>query len=178
MPIKKIINTGADGRPLKTAAKVWTDDIEETALNQLRAMGTLPFVFKHIAVMPDVHTGKGSTIGSVIATRGAITPATVGVDLGCGMSAYQIPGLRPEQLEGKLSRLRAAIERAVPVGQAVHPRDEGLRILHPDELKACLHGKQGVLERARTIVGDDKLFHALDKVAPQMGTLGGGNHFI
>lgn len=178
MPVKKVISTSKDGKPLAAVAKVWTDDIDEVALDQLRALGTLPFVFKHIAVMPDVHAGKGSTIGSVIATKGAITPATVGVDLGCGMAAYRIPGLRPEQLEGKLPRLRAAIERAVPVGHASHRGEIGLKKLNTQELTGLLTGKEQVFERAKSLTGKQKLLQSLDKVAPQMGTLGGGNHFI
>ncbi|HYX35714.1 MAG TPA: RtcB family protein [Oligoflexus sp.] len=178
MPIQQIINTDSSGRPLAAVAKVWTHDIDENALDQLRTLGTLPFVFKHVAVMPDVHAGKGSTIGSVLATKGAITPATVGVDLGCGMSAYKIPGLRPEHLDGKLVKLRRAIEKAVPVGQSVHKAQAGLKILHADEAQACLTGKQQVLDRARTFVGNDRHLGSLDKVAPQMGSLGGGNHFI
>jgi tRNA-splicing ligase RtcB len=141
-------------------------------------MGTLPFVFKHVAVMPDVHAGKGSTIGSVLATKGAITPATVGVDLGCGMSAYKIPGLKPSQLEGKLPKIRRAIEKVVPVGQSVHKGNAGLRMLHPSETQSCLKGKQEVLDRARSFVGNDRHLGGLDKVSTQMGTLGGGNHFI
>ncbi|WP_141734330.1 RtcB family protein [Oligoflexus tunisiensis] len=178
MPVQQVIQNDATGRPLAAVAKIWTHDIDENALEQLRALGTLPFVFKHVAVMPDVHAGKGSTIGSVLATKGAITPATVGVDLGCGMSAYKIPGLRPEDLDGKLLRLRKAIEKAVPVGQAVHKHNEGLKILRPAESQACLKGKEEVLDRAWSIVGNDRHLGSLEKVAPQMGTLGGGNHFI
>jgi tRNA-splicing ligase RtcB len=178
LPIKQIIDKGSDGRPLAAVAKVWTDDMDESALEQLRSLGTLPFVFKHVAVMPDVHAGKGSTIGSVLATKGAITPATVGVDLGCGMSAYKIPGLRPAQLEGQLPKVRRAIEKVVPVGQSVHKGNAGMQMLHREETLSCLNGKQEVLDRARTFVGNDRHLGGLDKVGPQMGTLGGGNHFI
>jgi tRNA-splicing ligase RtcB len=178
VPVKQVIDTDAKGRPLAAPARIWTNDIDENAREQLRALGTLPFVFKHVAVMPDVHAGKGSTIGSVLATKGAITPATVGVDLGCGMSAYRIPGLGPEDLEGKLLRLRKAIEKVIPVGQSVHKHNEGLKMLQPTEVQACLKGKEEVLERAWSIVGHDRHLGSLEKVAPQMGTLGGGNHFI
>ncbi len=178
MPIKRVIDQSADGAPLRAPAKVWTQDIDETAIKQLQALGTLPFVFKHVAVMPDVHAGKGSTIGSVIATQGAITPATVGVDLGCGMSAYKIPDLKPEQLEGKLSRLRGAIERTIPLGPAGHKAEEGFKSLLPMEMAHCLLGKNAVKQRALSLDGTDRVLQAIDKVAPQMGTLGGGNHFI
>jgi tRNA-splicing ligase RtcB len=164
MPIKQIISKGRDGRPLAAVAKVWTDDIDETALDQLRSLGTLPFVFKHVAAMPDVHVGNVSTIGSVLATKGAITPATVGLDLGCGMSAYKIPGLQPVQLEGKLPKVRRAIEKVVPVGQSVHKGNAGMRMLHREETQSCLSGKQEVLDRARSFVGNDRHLGALDKV--------------
>ncbi len=79
MPVQKVFSAGR--RPVK----VWTDDIEPTAQEQLQRLSTLDFIHKHIAVMPDVHAGLGSTIGSVIPTRKAIIPAAVGVDIGCGM---------------------------------------------------------------------------------------------
>ena len=78
MPIEKIL-TRETHEEILSPIKIWTDDIDEASMNQLRQLGALPFVYKHIAVMPDVHAGKGSTIGSVIPTKGAITPATVGV---------------------------------------------------------------------------------------------------
>src|SRR4051794_23567634 len=81
MPIARVLSDA--GHPVK----IWTDDIEPEAEQQLRNIARLPFIFKHVAVMPDVHFGKGATVGSVIATRNAIIPAAVGVDIGCGMAA-------------------------------------------------------------------------------------------
>ncbi len=83
MPVKTVLSES------KVPVKIWSAEVDETARRQLKNAGNLPFVYKHIAVMPDVHAGKGSTIGSVIATERAIVPACVGVDLGCGMSAVK-----------------------------------------------------------------------------------------
>ena len=86
---------------------------EETKM--AKNVASLPFVFKHVALMPDVHLGKGALVGSVIATKEAIMPAAVGVDVGCGMSAIKTPFVA-EQLEGKLKQIRLDIEASIPVG--------------------------------------------------------------
>src|SRR5215813_13913764 len=99
--------------------QLWTDDVDEESLEQLRRTAALPFVFRHVAAMPDVHKGIGATVGSVVATRGAVCPAAVGVDIGCGMTAAVTP-IRASALEGKLPALRHAIERGVPVGFGAH----------------------------------------------------------
>jgi len=108
--------------------KMWTRGVpvDDKARAQLASAARMPFVFKHVAVMPDVHVGIGATIGSVIATKGAVIPAAVGVDIGCGMMAARtslIASDLPDNLEG----VRAAIERAVPVGRDVKmgKRDPG-----------------------------------------------------
>jgi tRNA-splicing ligase RtcB (3'-phosphate/5'-hydroxy nucleic acid ligase) len=108
------------------AVKMWTQGvaIEEAARQQLRNTARMPFVFRHLAVMPDVHVGKGSTIGSVIPTQGAIIPAAVGVDIGCGMMAVRTT-LTAADLSDSLSGVRGAIERAVPHGSAPGRRDPG-----------------------------------------------------
>src|ERR1700693_6450785 len=80
MPIETVLNA-------RVPIKVWTDRIEPGAMQQLKNTASLPFVFKHVAAMPDVHLGIGATVGSVVATRGAVCPAAVGVDIGCGMMA-------------------------------------------------------------------------------------------
>src|SRR5215472_9010661 len=90
--------------------------VEEQAREQLRNVASLPFVFKHVAVMPDVHWGMGATVGSVIATKGAIVPAAVGVDIGCGMVAARLP-IAASQLPDNLAGVRSAIEAAVPRGR-------------------------------------------------------------
>jgi tRNA-splicing ligase RtcB len=121
-------------------------------------------VFKHVAAMPDTHWGMGATVGSVIATKGAICPAAVGVDIGCGMAAVKT-SLPASALEGKLGRLRASIERGVPVGfeqrREAHPRGAALLA------SAAEAGLPSVASE-----GEKK------KASLQAGTLGGGNHFI
>ena len=107
--------------PNGVPVKMWTNGVpvEEDAKNQLRNIARLPIVFKHVAVMPDVHLGIGATIGSVVPTLKAIIPAAVGVDLGCGMMACKTT-LTASDLPDNLSGVRAAIERAVPVLSLIH----------------------------------------------------------
>src|SRR5712691_8153335 len=107
--------------------KAWIEGVpvEDAARRQLFNIAALPFIHSHVAIMPDVHFGKGATVGSVIATRGAIVPAAVGVDIGCGMMAVRL-SLTAEQLPDSLARVRSAIERAVPVGFDEH-REAGAR---------------------------------------------------
>lgn len=106
-----VINDG------KSLIKHWTDGVlfEEEAKRQLLGLASMPFVFKHVAVMPDVHAGKGSTVGSVVATDGAVIPAAVGVDIGCGMIACRT-GLSAGDLPDSLRELRLSIEEAIPHG--------------------------------------------------------------
>src|SRR6187549_2764640 len=94
-------------------------EVESDALRQLKAVASLPWVAHHVAVMPDVHVGKGATVGSVIAMRGAVAPAAVGVDIGCGMAAVET-SLTSRDLPDDLRRLRLAIEAAIPVGWHGH----------------------------------------------------------
>ena len=157
MPIKKIINA-------RVPVKIWSDQVENAALEQLKNIAALPFVFKHVAVMPDVHLGKGATVGSVVATEGAVVPAAVGVDIGCGMCAVKLAGVKSSALEGKLRELRAEIERSVPVGFNQH-RDAApdARAWNGWESFGTLHS------RVQDLQG---------KAMRQLGTLGGGNHFI
>ncbi|PMB13048.1 RNA-splicing ligase RtcB, partial [Fischerella thermalis CCMEE 5328] len=84
-------------------------------IKMAKNVASLPFVFKHVALMPDVHLGKGALVGSVIATKEAIIPAAVGVDIGCGMAAIKTP-FKSEQLESKLKKIRLDIESAIPTG--------------------------------------------------------------
>ena len=108
--------------------KMWTRGVpvDELARTQLANIARLPFVHSHLAAMPDVHVGKGATVGSVIATQGAIIPAAVGVDIGCGMMAVQT-SLRASDLPDSLSEMRSAIEKAVPHGRTAGrgSRDKG-----------------------------------------------------
>ncbi|GHA61854.1 RNA-splicing ligase RtcB [Streptomyces tauricus] len=155
----------------KVPIRMWADpaSVEDVAMQQLRNVATLPWI-KGLAVMPDVHYGKGATVGSVIAMRGAVCPAAVGVDIGCGMSAVRT-SLTANDLPGDLSRLRSKVEEAIPVGRGMHdsPVDPG--------------GFHGLATR-----GWDDFWGRFDGVAEavkfrqgratkQMGTLGGGNHF-
>lgn len=155
--------------------KIWTADIEEEALQQAKNLARLPFIAGNgVALMPDVHAGKGSTIGSVIATDKAIIPAAVGVDIGCGMNAVRL-SLKATDLPDSLTAIRHQIERDVPLGAGgAHrrdaDRDENLRrlpVLRNDRVQDIL---------ADQIVGSMPRF--FDKVSSQLGTLGSGNHFI
>lgn len=117
--------------------KLWTHGVpvEDDARKQLMNTARMPFIFKHLAVMPDVHLGKGSTIGSVIPTRGAIIPAAVGVDIGCGMMAARTT-LTAADLPDHLHGLRSAIEAAVPHGRTSGPRDRGAWNTPPETVDA------------------------------------------
>ena len=139
----------------RVPVKIWTDDVESSAMDQLENTAALPFVFHHVAAMPDVHWGMGATVGSVIATRGAICPAAVGVDIGCGMAAVKTP-YPVSMLDGKLPELRHSIERGVPVGFNQHRA-----------------AKEGLPNGPSVATGGE-----ISKAALQLGTLGGGNHFI
>src|SRR5277367_4068323 len=110
MPIKGVLTKA------NVPIKIWSDlaTVESAALDQLTNTANLPFVFKHVAAMPDVHVGKGATVGSVIATKGAICPAAVGVDIGCGMMAIKT-NLDHRVIQDKLSAIRHSIERSIPV---------------------------------------------------------------
>jgi tRNA-splicing ligase RtcB len=126
-------------------------------------VASLPFVFKHVALMPDVHLGKGALVGSVIATEEAIIPAAVGVDIGCGMAAVKMP-FHADQLEGKLKKIRQDIEAAIPVGFNEN------KVIEKEALNW-----QGWQEFKELHAGVQRLE---DKALKQMGSLGGGNHFI
>ncbi|WP_300451734.1 RtcB family protein [Accumulibacter sp.] len=156
---------------------MWTEGVpvEEDARRQLINTARLPFIFRHLAVMPDVHLGKGSTIGSVIPTRGAIIPAAVGVDIGCGMIATRTT-LNAADLPDNLHPLRTAIERAVPHGRTVGrgKRDDGSWENPPDVVNALwrelLPGFQRLVAKYPRLQSTNNYKH--------LGTLGTGNHFI
>lgn len=157
--------------------KAWTKGVpfEAEAEAQLRRVAALPFVYKWVAVMPDVHAGKGATVGSVIATNGAIIPAAVGVDIGCGMIAVET-NLTASQLPDDLKSIRSAIEKAVPHGRTNNggPGDRGAWGSLPDRVanawKELEPGFKRIVERDQTLGRG---------VTPEhLGTLGTGNHFI
>ncbi|NET58146.1 MAG: RtcB family protein [Symploca sp. SIO2E6] len=134
---------------------------EETKMAQ--NVASLPFVFKHVALMPDVHLGKGALVGSVVATKDAVIPAAVGVDIGCGMAAIKTPFVA-EQLEGKLKQIRLDIEAAIPVG-----------FNQNKEIEKAVVNWQGWRNFQELHPGVQKLE---SKAMKQLGSLGGGNHFI
>ena len=145
---------------------LWTDDIDEKALAQLRNAAKLPFVHPHgVAAMPDVHLGIGATVGSVLATHRAIIPAAVGVDIGCGMIAAKT-NIKLEQLPDSLEPLLHSIERGIPLGAG--GRHQGDKKIEEKYLRVA-PPPLGVLE----VYGK-----ARAKAAEQLGTLGSGNHFI
>jgi tRNA-splicing ligase RtcB len=155
--------------------KMWTRGVpvEDEARRQLANAARLPIVFKHIAAMPDVHFGIGATVGSVIPTRGAIIPAAVGVDIGCGMMAAKTT-LRAQDLPDNLGPLRAAIERAVPHGRAPRGRDPGAWSKVPGSVdSAWAQLEPEFTELARDHPKLDKTNNRI-----HLGTLGSGNHFI
>ena len=157
--------------------KAWTVGVqfEAEAEAQLRRVAMLPFVHKWVAVMPDVHAGLGATVGSVIATKGAVIPAAVGVDIGCGMMAVRT-SLRAVDLPDDLRALRSAIESAVPHGRTDNggKNDRGAWRELPLDVASAWSELSGGYD---TLVGR---FPSLGRGFPahQLGTLGTGNHFV
>lgn len=151
-----------------TPIKGWVRGVpvDELAQAQLRNIAAVPFVGPWVAVMPDVHVGKGATVGSVIPTRGAIIPAAVGVDIGCGMAAVRTT-LRAEDLPDNLARLRSDIERSVPVGNGRGGEQRQL----PDSIHSRIV-RSGLVERLDAIKQRHRRVRT-DKLACQIGTLGG-----
>lgn len=154
--------------PLKiTTAKPvlsWANhELGHDELKMAKNVASLPFIFKHVSLMPDVHLGKGALVGSVIATRDAIVPAAVGVDIGCGMCAIKTPFVA-EQLDGKLKKIRQEIEAAIPVG-----------FNENRDVENTVRNWQGWRQFKDLHTGVQDLD---SKAMKQMGSLGGGNHFI
>jgi len=157
--------------------KAWIDGVqcEAAALAQLHNVARMPFIYKHVAVMPDVHWGIGATVGSVIATRGAIIPAAVGVDLGCGMIAART-SLVASDLPDSLHDLRTSIEQAVPHGRTNHggAGDRGAWGTPPSDVQLRWRRLQTsfteLCAKHPKIAQSNNLNH--------LGTLGTGNHFI
>ena len=169
MPIVQTLHKG------RVPVHIYTDDIDHAALQQLLNIAGLPIVHPHVAAMPDVHAGIGATVGSVIPTQSAIIPAAVGVDIGCGMNAVRTT-LTASQLPDNLARLRSAIEAAVPVGFGQHAWDK---------VRGSAHARVGrpLNDRLDVIVGKHGGIMKMQSKFTQtwicqLGTLGGGNHFI
>jgi tRNA-splicing ligase RtcB len=165
MPVRQVIDEG------RVPVKVYTDEVEAGARQQLVNLSQLPIIHHHVAAMPDVHLGIGATVGTVIATRRAIIPAAVGVDIGCGMIAARTSLTANDFDERRLKRVFDQISRDVPVGHNQHKDGRELvDVARPlgRRLKP-IFAKHPALE---------KRFPRVQKWAQQLGTLGGGNHFI
>ena len=147
----------------RTPAKLWAEPVslDSKCHDQLKNLMRLPFAVQHIAVMPDAHCGYGMPIGCILATDNVVIPNAVGSDVGCGMVAVRLVGLpNPAEVRGMLQNLRALIKQAVPVGRNWH-----------DEM--CRHDEMPTGMQSCLIVG-----RQYDRARRQLGTLGGGNHFI
>jgi tRNA-splicing ligase RtcB (3'-phosphate/5'-hydroxy nucleic acid ligase) len=157
--------------------KHWTKGvgIDEKAMEQLKNIAQLPFIHKHVAAMPDTHWGLGATIGSVIATKGAVVPAAVGVDIGCGMN-FALTTLKASDLPDNLHAIRTEIEKAVPHGRTDNggSNDKGawknLPANHAKKWKLLEDEYNEIIEKHPKA----KAFNTFNHI----GTLGGGNHFI
>lgn len=163
--------------PTGGLVKSWTNGVEfeEEAKKQVLNISQMPFIHKHVAVMPDVHAGIGATVGSVIPTRGAIIPAAVGVDIGCGMMALRTP-LHASDLPDSLAQLRSDIEAAIPHGRTNNggPGDRGAWGSLPNVHQ--LHWGQLVMGYHDIVCKHPKIEHK--SADNQIGTLGTGNHFV
>lgn len=154
MQVKMINN-----RPVK----IWTDEVEESAMRQIENLTTLPFLFHHLAIMPDVHAGKGMPIGGVLACRDAVVPNAVGVDIGCGMCAvksnWKVSEIMPEVLRKQIMK---GIRSRIPLGMEHHKEKQDEKYLpvgHDVDKMVIVRQRQ-------------------ESVLHEIGTLGGGNHFI
>jgi len=144
-------------------------DVDDLTIEQVNRTSSLPFIHKHVAVMPDCHYGKGSTVGTVIPTIKAVVPATIGVDIGCGMLALNT-GVDAKYFPDDLHQMRMDIESVVPVGFGVHKDEDHLRKFEKEVL--YLQSMYDyVVELSNGFAEHKELYR-------QLGTLGGGNHFI
>lgn len=162
--MKKVIQEEG-ARPIK----IWTDEVEDSALQQLKNIARLPFIAGNgVACMPDVHAGIGATVGTVIATDKAIVPAAVGVDIGCGMNAVRL-SLKASDLPDSLLAIRHQIERDVPLGAGGAHKEPNLDCVQIGE--GTLYTRYVGLTAKHRGVHNRNAFH-------QLGSLGSGNHFI
>lgn len=152
----------------------WATDLDDDTRLQLGALSRLPIISDSVAAMPDAHIGAGAAVGSVIVTRNALIPSAVGSDIGCGMMAVKT-SLHASDLPDSLSKIRAGIEKAIPLGSAAK---------HNDESHLSRHGSARHLLKDDPRLGvvmeaaDGKSQRYASKIVGQMGTLGSGNHFI
>ena len=159
----------------RVPVKVWTRDIEPEAIQQLVNASQLPIIHGHIAAMPDVHLGIGATVGSVIPTKSAIIPAAVGVDIGCGMNAVRL-SIKASDLPDSLYRVRTAIESAVPVGFSQHDASRLRGSQHARTARPLNQRLEMIADKHPALAKMQKRFN--ETWICQLGTLGGGNHFI
>jgi tRNA-splicing ligase RtcB len=159
----------------RVPVKIWTRDIEHEAIQQLVNVSQLPIVHGHIAAMPDVHAGIGATVGSVIPTLAAIIPAAVGVDIGCGMNAVRL-SLTASDLPDNLRTVRSAIEAAVPVGFSQHDSSKVRGSQHARTARTLDQRLDAIVKKHPALMKMQKRFN--ETWVCQLGTLGGGNHFI
>jgi tRNA-splicing ligase RtcB (3'-phosphate/5'-hydroxy nucleic acid ligase) len=169
MGIQMTLNKG------RTPVLVWTRDIEHEAIQQLVNVSQLPIIHGHIAAMPDVHAGIGATVGSVIPTKSAIIPAAVGVDIGCGMNAVRL-SIKASDLPDNLYRIRTAIETAVPVGFSQHDAGKVRGSQHARTARVLDQRLDSIVGKHPALMKMQKRFN--ETWICQIGTLGGGNHFI
>jgi tRNA-splicing ligase RtcB (3'-phosphate/5'-hydroxy nucleic acid ligase) len=165
MPVKQTLEGGT------VPVRVWTDELDSATRQQLENVAQLPVVFHHVAAMPDVHLGKGATVGSVIATKSAIIPSAVGVDIGCGMCAARTTLTAEDLDEQRVTAIFHQISRDVPVGFEQHSPDRA----HAGQARRFDRGLRRILDK------HPELMKRLGKHSDwtrQLGTLGGGNHFI
>jgi len=158
----KFLNEG------RVHVKMWLDDVEDSALKQINNLADLPFAFHHVAIMPDCHSGYGMPIGGVLATKGVVLPNAVGVDIGCGMCAVKT-SLRAEQLDKEtLKKIMGKIREVIPVGKD-HQKEKQDDSLMPKGECDWVWDYPGIYP----VVSRE-----YQSVLHQLGTLGGGNHFI
>ena len=169
MSIHMTLNQG------RVPVKVWTRDIEPEAIQQLVNASQLPIIHGHIAAMPDVHLGIGATVGSVIPTKSAIIPAAVGVDIGCGMNAVRL-SIKASDLPDSLYRVRTAIESAVPVGFSQHDASKLRGSQYARTARPLNQRLETIADKHPALAKMQKRFN--ETWICQLGTLGGGNHFI
>jgi len=169
MPVRITLNKA------RVPVKIFTKDVEQDAIQQLLNVAQLPIVHGHVAAMPDVHHGIGATVGSVIPTKQAIIPAAVGVDIGCGMNAVRLT-LHAKDLPDNLAKLRRAVEARVPVGFDQHDSDKVRGSAHARQARTLEHRLHKIVGKHSGIVKMQRRFE--QTWVCQLGTLGGGNHFI
>lgn len=162
----------------RAPVRMWIDpnDVEFSAQNQIRVLADQYWV-KAVAVMPDCHAGIGATVGTVSVSEDHVCPAAVGVDIGCGMNAVPVH-MRADQLPDNLGPLRAAIEAAIPVGHSTHSglSDEGVRLSQQKDWSGFFAGYDNLSVTLSTRRLNSSAY--TERVMSQIGTLGGGNHFI